>query len=194
MTRRGVTAHSSSGAEIWGAAWLTSLMWILPSHKTSKLAECVIILAANQPSICEWNYTTVSQRNLASSGLWDLLSFQFHLFDCNDKHIFFSQFKFAYLLDFSIIALHFLWGFNLGIIPRLNPQRKWERTVFQELFWALHHLQWRHSSFFFFFLNVWGEILRMWPDIGMHPHQKGSRRGFTCFWEPQQDDESQILF
>lgn len=105
ITRRGVTAHSSSGAEIWGAAWLTSLMWILPSHKTSKSAECVIILAANQPSICEWNYTTVSQRNLASSGLWDLLSFQFHLFDCNGKHSFFSkQFKFAYLLDFSIIA------------------------------------------------------------------------------------------
>lgn len=69
----GVAAHSSSGAEIWEAAWLTSLMWILPSHKTSKLAECVIILAANQASICEWNHITTSHRNNASSRLWALL-------------------------------------------------------------------------------------------------------------------------
>lgn len=69
MTSRGVTAHSSSGAEIWEAAWLTSLMWILPSHKTSKSAECVIILATNQPSICDWNHTTASQRNHGSSRL-----------------------------------------------------------------------------------------------------------------------------
>lgn len=62
-------------------------------HKTSKSAECVIILATNQPSICEWKHTAVSQGNHASSRLWALRSFIFVYLTSMKSNVFSKQFR-----------------------------------------------------------------------------------------------------
>lgn len=158
MTLRGVTAHTSSGAGIWDAAWLTSLMWILRSHKTSKSAECVIILVTNQPSICEWDHATISWRNLTS---FRVSSHFNSIFVCDDKHIFFSeQFKCALVW---CIKYCWIWDHSTAEIPEKMVVASFPGVIVSTTSPTV-------MALFYFF--GWVGFSRIWPDVGLDPPKK----------------------